>query len=98
MDPALAGAILTGLSALLLGVGQIMDRTRFSRAGVREMRRRDRRHTHQLQVAYTHMAKLEQVMAKAGVRVPKRPAELDPDWGLDDGDELAERRAEVSRR
>lgn len=98
MDPGLVGVILTGMSAILLGIGQLLEKTRFSRAGVREMRRRDRRSATQLQKAISHIVRLETTIAGAGLKVPRRPAELDPDWGLDDDDELAEKRAKTEVR
>jgi hypothetical protein len=98
VDAATVGVILTGLSGVLLAVGQIMGQTRFSRAGLREMRRRDKRNTRVAQVAFSHIVRLERTVASAGGKVPRRPPELDPDWGYDDDDELAEKRAEVKGR
>jgi hypothetical protein len=97
MDATTAGLVLTGLSSLLLALGQVLERTRFSRAGARELRASNKRLSRQMQVALSYIHRLESRLAGAGGRVPTRPKELDPDWGfkIDEEDELAEKRKQT---
>lgn len=82
------GTVLTALSGLVIAIGTVMtQRSRRVSLDVRAFKRDLKRRTAQFQIALRHIGRLEDHWASAGRKPPKRPPELDPDWGLDDEDD-----------
>lgn len=79
------GTVLTGLSALVIAIGTVMtQRSRRIGLDVRVLKSDLKRRTRQFQVALRHVGRLEDHLARVNKEPPARPAELDPDWGLED--------------
>lgn len=79
------GAIFTGLSALLVGWSQI--RTQRAGASGSELRagRRERKRLEDQMLAIRQWAiAMEQRLRELGERAPRRPPQVDLDWGRED--------------
>lgn len=82
------GTVLTALSGLVIAIGTVLtQRSRRVQLDVRQFKRDLRRRTEQFQIALRHIGRLEDHWSSVGRKPPKRPSELDPDWGLDDDDD-----------
>lgn len=77
------GTILTALAGLVVAVGGVLSQRRSrSPMDFRLLKKELRRQSKRFQVALLHIGRLEDHLVAHKVRVPTRPKELDPDWGL----------------
>ena len=93
MNPTAIGAIFTGLAGLLVAWTQLRaQRAGVSGAEIKAGRRERKRLEEQMLGIRRWAVKLEELLRERGVPgIPRRPPQMDLDWGREDEDEEPKR-------